>query len=216
MSQDYKQIEGRKVTENIYLCPDGKYRWIYELNMLKNPMILFTIWKIFGIVILIMLAFSFLLEVFDGDVKAWFTDFLLTPQILIVPGIILVLSLVAYLIVAASYGWKYMVLFEMDDKSVVHNQMPKQFEKAQALSWLTSMAGALTGNATAMGAGILASAKTSSSSTFENVKKVIRKRGYHTIMVNEIMEKNQVYADDADFDFVWEYITSRCTNAKIS
>ena len=30
------EIDGRKVTENIYLCPDGKYRWIYEYKMLKN------------------------------------------------------------------------------------------------------------------------------------------------------------------------------------
>ena len=35
--------EQTDVTKNIYKCPDGKYRWIYELNMLKNPMIALTI-----------------------------------------------------------------------------------------------------------------------------------------------------------------------------
>ncbi len=215
MSNGNEQISGQKVTENIYLCPDGKYRWTYELNMIKNPIILLTIWKIFGIIILIMLLFSFLLAVFDGDVKGWFTDFLFTPGILIIPGIFLVLSIVGYIIVAAMYGWKYMVLFEMDEEGVTHHQMPKQFEKAQAVSWLAAMAGAATGNYAAMGSGLLASSKSSSSSTFTSVKKVIRKRGLHTIKVNEVMEKNQVYADDADFDFVWDYITRRCTNAKI-
>ena len=99
MSNGNEQISGQKVTENIYLCPDGKYRWTYELNMIKNPIILLTIWKIFGIIILIMLLFSFLLAVFDGDVKGWFTDFLFTPGILIIPGIFLVLSIVGYIIV---------------------------------------------------------------------------------------------------------------------
>ena len=30
----------QKVTENILLCPDGKYRWVYEFEMLKNPTLL--------------------------------------------------------------------------------------------------------------------------------------------------------------------------------
>ena len=213
---DYNEkIEGQKVTENIYLCPDGKYRWTYELNMIKNPIILFTIWKIFGILILIMLVLSFFIELFDGDIKSWFTDFLFSPGILIVPGIMLVLSVIAYLIVSGSYGWKYMVLFEMDEDGVIHNQMPKQFEKAQALSWLTVMAGAVAGNYTTMGSGMLASAKSRSVSSFENVKKVIRKKGFNTIKVNEILEKNQVYASKEDYEFVWEYIVKRCPNAKI-
>ena len=215
MGDNNENIEGQKISENIYLCPDGKYRWTYELNMIKNPIILFTIWKIFGILILIMLAISFLIELFDGDIKSWFTDFLFTPGILIVPGIMLVLSIIAYLIVAGSYGWKYMVLFEMDEEGVIHHQMPKQFEKAKALSWLTVMAGAVAGNYTTMGSGLLASAKSKSVSSFESVKKVIRKKGFNTIKVNETLEKNQVYASDGDYEFVWDYITSRCKNARI-
>ncbi|MCR5672178.1 MAG: hypothetical protein K6F87_00505 [Lachnospiraceae bacterium] len=215
MSNSNERIEGQKVTENIYLCPDGKYRWIYELNMVKNPIILFTIWKIFGILILVMLSISFLIELFDGDIKSWFSDFLLSPGILIVPGIMLVLSVIAYLIVAATYGWKYMVLFEMDDEGVTHTQMAKQFEKAQALSWLTVMAGVVAGNMTTMGSGMLAASKTTSVSSFANVKKVIRKKSFNTIKVNETLEKNQIYAAKEDYDYVWDYIVCRCRNAKI-
>ncbi len=208
-------IEGRRVTENIYLCPDGKYRWIYELNMIKNPIILFTIWKIFLILILILFAFSFLLDLFEGNVRGWFEDFLLTPGVLIIPGIMFGLSIIGYLIVAGMYGWKYMVLFEMDEEGVVHHQMSKQFAKSEAMSWLAVMAGALTNSYSAMGAGILASTKSASASSFSAVKKVIKRKWFHTIKVNELLEKNQVYASDADFDFVWNYIVQRCTNAKI-
>lgn len=209
------QIEGQKVTENIYYCPDGKYRWMYELNMLKNPVILLTVWKIFGILILIQIAVSFLMDVFAGDVVGWVKDYFLTPGFLIIPGIFFVLSVISYFIVAAMYGWKYIVLFEMDDRGVDHIQMPKQFEKAQALSWLTMMAGFATGSFTAAGTGILAGSKSNSTSTFEVVRKVIKKKAFHCIKVNELVEKNQVYVEDADFDFVWNFITSHCTNAKI-
>lgn len=44
-----ERLSGKKVTENIYLCPDGKYRWYYEFPMMKNPTLLFTIWKVLGI-----------------------------------------------------------------------------------------------------------------------------------------------------------------------
>ncbi len=208
-------IEGQKVTENIYYCPDGKYRWIYELDMIKNPVILLTIWKIFGILVLIQITFSFVLALFEGGVSEWVSGYLFSPGILIVPGILFFLSIIAYVIVAFNYGWKYIVLFEMDEEGVIHNQMPKQFEKSQGLNWLTVMVGALAGNYTTMGSGLLASAKSSSVSTFTNVKKVVISRGFHLIRVNEPLEKNQVYAEKADFDFVCSFITQHCTNAKI-
>ena len=208
-------IKGQKVSENIYICPDGKYRWVYELDMLKNPIILFTIWQALGISILIMAFILFLIELFDGNVKNWIDGFLLTPELPIIAGVILLLSLIGYAIVAIMYGWKYMVLFEMDENGIVHNQMQKEFKKPEAMSWLTIMAGFVAGNPATMGAGILSATKTASSSSFKNVKKVIPKKRLHTIYVNEILEKNQIYVDDDDFDFVCYFITKRCSNAKI-
>ena len=123
-----KQIEGSKVTENIYYCSDGKYRWVYEFNMLKNPIILLTIWKILGIAALIILVFFFLIEVFDGNAAGWFTNYLLTPEVLIIPGILFGLSIIAYLIVALINGWKYIVLFEMDDNGVDRTKLRIQYE----------------------------------------------------------------------------------------
>ena len=210
-----EEIRGRKITGNIYYCPDGKYRWIYELNMLTNPIILLTIWKIFIILIIIQLVLAFLIELFERNVGGWVKDYLLSPGILIVPGILFGLSIIAYLIVAAIYGWKYIVLFEMDDNGIDHIQMQKQFEKAAGLAWLTAMAGFATNNFTTAGAGILAGSKSTSSSTFANVKKVISQKGLHCIRVNELLEKNQIYVADEDYEFVWEFITARCTNAKI-
>ena len=185
-------IKGQKVSENIYICSDGKYRWVYELDMLKNPIILFTIWQALDISILIMAFILFLIELFDGNVKNWIDGFLLTPELLIIAGVILLLSLIGYAIVAIMYGWKYMVLFEMDENGIVHNQMQKEFKKPEAMSWLTIMAGVVAGNPTTMGAGILSATKTASSSSFKNVKKVIPKKRLHTIYVNELLEKADI------------------------
>ena len=51
---------GERVTERVWRCPDGVYRWYYEYSMMKNPVILYTVWRVIGmslaIVFLIMWA----------------------------------------------------------------------------------------------------------------------------------------------------------------
>ena len=33
--------------------------------------------------------------------------------------------------------------------------------------------------------------------------------------VNQTLEKNQIYAADADFEFVKDFLLTRCSNAKV-
>ena len=40
---------GVQASENIRPCPDGVYRWTYEFDMLRNPTIMFSVWKVLGI-----------------------------------------------------------------------------------------------------------------------------------------------------------------------
>ena len=103
----------------------------------------------------------------------------------------------------------------MDEKEIAHIQMPKQFDKAQAMGWVTALAGLAGKSLPAMGAGVLAASKNSSTSVFADVKEVKGVRQQHTIRVNQMLNRNQVYADDPDYDFVWNFITGSCPQAKI-
>ena len=42
MKPKTQEKKPEQISEKIQLCPDGKYRWIYEYDMLKNPSILLT------------------------------------------------------------------------------------------------------------------------------------------------------------------------------
>lgn len=207
------KITGEKVTENIYRCPDGVYRWVYELNMLRNPVILITVFKVFGISALAVCAFVLGVDLIeDGHITLpasgeW------KVLLLLVLGLI-ALIVISYLILTAIYGWKYIVLFEMDEEKVVHIQMPKQYEKALALGWLTAMAGLAARSITTAGAGVLSAAKDTSTSRFKDVRKVKAYPRRHLIKVNERLEHNQVYAAKEDFAFVKDYIVSHCPNIK--
>ena len=197
---------------DIRLCPDGKYRWYYEYPMLKNPVILITIWKVMLIAGLAPALLVLFTSLSDGVLSA-LRAFITVYGIII--GIVFVLSCIAYFIVAATYGFKYIVLFEMDEDGVRHAQQEKQFKKAQAIGWLTALAGASRGDPGTTGAGLLAASKQSMTSVFKNVSTVIGQKSKNTIRVNQRLAKNQVYAKSEDYDFVWEYITSRCKKAKI-
>ncbi len=207
-------LKGDKVTENIWRCPDGIYRWTYEYNMKRNPTILFTVWKVMGIAIGAVYLFILILNLFAGSLKSLNDLWQASKIIVLMIGIFFVLSIISYLILAALYGWKYQVLFEMTDTSVTHIQMPKQFKKTEAIGWLTMLAGIAAKKPYMVGLGLNVAAKNSSTSEFKNVETVKVRRKRNTIHVNQLLDKNLVYAEDADFDFVEKFITERCTKAK--
>lgn len=201
-----KVMKGVQVTPGVYHCPDGKFRWIYEYDMVKNPVILFTVFNVLAIAALIIFAFTAILALAEGDLHSFKDLWDRSWPVFAILGVLLVIAIPSYLIVARSYGWRYMVLFEMDDAGVNHIQMPSQFKKAEALGWLSAMAGILAGSAGLSGAGILAASRSSLYSDFSKVKKIKVRKAFHTIKLNQHLVHNQVYAANEDFDFILNYI----------
>lgn len=198
--------QGEQVTPNIFLGKDGKYHWYYEFRMLRNPMILFTVFKVLGLSFLIVYLFVVSLTACDGGPRMWSGIWELTYGFAALMAVMLLLGVIAYVIVAAINGWRYCVMFEMDEHGVVHTQMPTQFKRAQAMATVLMLAGAASGNVGRTGQGMMVRGKQSSSSSWSSVREVIISRRHNTIKVNERLNHNQVYAEDADFDFVAKYI----------
>ena len=201
-----KTYQGKEVR----LCNDGKYRWVYEMNLLKNPTIFITVLKVMMISIAIVWLFGLIIGLGNMDL-----DYFLfwTKLSGIMLGIFVVLTIIGVLITAAILG-NYVVLFEMDEKEVTHIQMPRQVKKAEAIGLITALVGAMAKNPTTIGTGMLAASKTKSTSVFVNVRRVKARRRLNLIKVNQLLDKNQVYVPDEDFDFVYDFIKSRCTKAK--
>lgn len=207
------QLQNSQIT----LCPDGKYRWAYEFNLYRNPTILFVLFKIFGAIIGI--GFLIFLGINLADMVNGYAD---AEDLLgVVKGAVIfcvfwfALVTVSYYIYAAMQGGKYCVLFEMDDEGITHRQYVKQVEKAQLVGLINVLAGVAGGNPVQAGIGITSSVNTEMASSFQSVKSIKGYKRRGVIKVNEPLAKNQVYADGADYDFVFSYIAERCPNATV-
>lgn len=203
----------RQSDSRVTLYPDGKYRWVYEVSMLKNPSILFDVYKVLGICFgVVWLLILLLICIEDGFTFKNIWN--ITSGFLILYLVFLFIGYIAYVIVAWSYGWKYVVLFTLDEKELVHQQMPRQMKKARVLGVLTALVGAVAGKLGVMGSGVLAASRSTLTSELANVERLIPRRRLNLIKVNQLLFKNRVFVPDEDFDFVYDFLCQHCLKAK--
>ncbi len=215
-----------KACKGIELGADGKYRWVYELNMFKNPMILFTVWQIFLFAILICFVLLFAIifistidweDLFYIDFKPnylyWNNLWDDIKSILFGFGIVglgatFILGTIGYLILAIVMGGKEVMVFEMDNEGVNMMLQEKTYEKQTGLMWLVAVS-AMTGkNSNAMLDYALLT-KRSQYSSFSHSTTIIKKKAFRAIHLKQWFGFNTVYVEPEDFDFVWNYIVER-------
>ena len=106
------------VTPNIGLGPDGKYRWIYEMSLFRNPSLFVTVWKVFFFVCIGLFVMMALIQAFEGDLDGEAALNLL-GVCGIVLGVMTALVVISFLIYAAIMGGKYIAMFEMDEIQIL-------------------------------------------------------------------------------------------------
>lgn len=198
----------------VKLYEDGKYHWVYDLNLLKNPSVFIDVFKMLGMTIFIFGIILFLIQACSGNMSFKDMGFVLKITGLMA-AIFAVLGILGYLLYAAMSGWTYSVHFIMDEKGVVHEEAPKTKKVAKWVGFLTAMVGLFSRKPGVVGSGMLGASHMSMSTDFAVVRKVKALRRMNTVMVNETFSKNRVYVTKEDFDFVYDYISSRCPKAKI-
>jgi hypothetical protein len=197
------------------MCTDGKYRWVYELNLYKNPAIIKEVGRGILISLVIVLALIFGFEMIDG-IGTFAEKLQYVAELAgILFAIMLVITILGYLLYSYMMGGTYCALFEMDENGICNKAQEKHIKKAELISAITVIAGIASGRPGVVGTGMLASARTSMYTRFDSVKELEILPKQHLIRLNGTLDRNQVYAEEEDFAFVADYIRSRCRNAKV-
>lgn len=200
-------------TDRVTLGADGKYRWVYTLNLYKNPTVYVLVWSIFFVIILAIFAVVLLSDAIRWD------DFYPTRLVGDLKALgyamagMTALTGLGYLVYAAMMGGKYIVEFEMDQQGVLHRQTAAQAKKARKIGGATAASGLATGSLTRAGIGANAQ-RTEMYSDFAATRRVKACPRRHLVKVNARLSHNQVYAPAEDYDFVKNYIVEHCPNAR--
>ena len=184
----------------------AKYRWTYEMSLFKNPTVFLATAKAMGITVAITIFIIGLISLIADGFSADSFRFL-GELTLILVGIFAVLLVLGYLLYAAIMGGYYVVNFTMDEKTVVLSQSAKQAKKAENIGIAAMIMGAITRNRGAVSAGYNSAIRSTTTTEFSHVKKVVADKKHSVIKLRTI-GWDHVYADGADFDFAADWIRS--------
>ena len=204
--------KGIELSEKVTLYEDGKYRWLYELNMYKNPSIFYTVAKVVGISAFLPLAVLLFVTMREGHSLSQIMKEMIPVYIVI--ALMIPITGFSYWFVAHRYDGVYCMVYEMDENGVEFRQIDKQFEKQKVIAKLAAFTGALTGNLGLLGSALYNMTAQSAYSDFNKVYSVRSFKERNLIKVNSPFLFNQVYAQDEDFDFVENFIRDHCPRVR--
>lgn len=200
---------GQGLPSGISMDQQGTLRWQYEQDMWKHPVVLILIIKIFYAICMGLGAFLFALCALDGDVMEGLKMFVIVG--LGIGTLMAVLALMAWGLMSLARGGKYCFEFEMNEKMVVHHATQQEKNRRRTILGLLFFLSPQRSLSTAA----LAMTPVSMATSYDEVKTIEAVREHDLIKVNGTLDRNQVYAAPEQYDFVWNYIVSRCPQAKI-
>ena len=200
--------------KNISIDENGKYVWEYEVDLYQNKVIFDLIMKIltgiFAFIVIVMTALIIMDGSFDWE-GMWFFLKIAIPIFLFV----YVLGFLSYRYYAYSLGGVYHMRFEMDEEGINHIPMQREREYSRKVGIFSMLVGLFTRNVGQVGSGFYVATLENVYSRYDRVTSVKADRKHDLINVNYVTLNNQVYVGKEDYDFVFDYIASRCPKARI-
>ena len=194
----------------IYQEEDGTYDWIYCMNMMKDLSMLKFYYKVIGLCflpIILLMIWMALTGRFD-----W-SSFLVVMLCFVV---VLLIVLFAVWLVNKLFQSKYMLIYQMNNEGLTFSQTTDQAEMTRTIAAASAAASAAGGHTGGVISGSgMALSPNAYYSEFSKVRSVRGVRKDNLIWVNTFLQFQQVYVPAGSYDFVWNYITQRCVNARI-
>ena len=109
-----------------------------------------------------------------------------------------------------------MLIYQMNNEGITFSQTTDQAAMTRAVAAASAAVSAAGGNTGGVISGTGMTLRANAyHSKFEKVRSVKGNRADNLIWVNTFLQYQQVYVPKSAYNFVWNYITERCVNAKI-
>lgn len=201
-------MDDKSVNQDFRLCDDGVYRWVYVYDLWKNYTVILEIEKIFILTAMVIMIIQGLLGIREkGIVKRLISA---AQEAGVILAVMTGLLLISYPIYGLLSKGKYCVLFEMDDRSIMHTRMEKEVKREELVEWLWAANEILDSRLLSTGLSIATASEASMETVFADVRKVTVSRKGKTITLRCRITRNQVYVPDDEFEFIRDFILERC------
>lgn len=125
------------------------------------------------------------------------------------------LFMIVWLIMAKARGGWYVVEHMMDENRVVYLSTPEEQRKMHGWT-LASFILAIAGdNMTVATNSVALAGAERFDSEYTDVREIQAVKHRDLIKVNNILQRNTIYAAPHQYDFVYKYIVSHCPDAKV-
>ena len=198
--------------DRVKKCDDGKYRWIYELSLSRNPSVFYTLCKVVIISYFAPLLVLMVVSAREGsmiDTLKW-----IAPIYLLCGLVLAIVVGLTYYFIYRYYNGSFTFLYEMDEESITLNRYGDDVDKTKLIGQISALTGVLTGSAGLAGSGSYVAASNSARSNFRSVYSIKPYPERDLIKVNSPFLFNEIYVNKQDYDFVLEYIRSHVEQAK--
>ena len=148
-------------------------QWEIYVPIFKNRFIMKGIGIAIGIPFGIVIAFIIITA--GGDIFGTDAKYAL--------GLIVLLFVLAFLLVIIVYGGKYAPGFIVDETGIINYTQEKQAKRSRIINGLLVALGAVSGNPTAMGTGMIAQSRQVMRIKWKSIRKVKYDAKRHTILV---------------------------------
>lgn len=206
--------ENLRQTTRLFKDEQGIYHWAYSLPMFKNFSILRTVMKGMCFAFLVVLCIPAYIIIRNGISIDDLGLVLGIPLLCI--GIVAIIAVGCYFLVAWIYGGQYMSIYSMDEHKIGVYQPTDQADKNKVIAAFTTTAGVIDGNLGLVFGSIAMTGTQIVETNFSSIRSLKLFPELQEIRVHSFLTWYTIYVCPEDYELVAEFITSRSVNAKIA
>lgn len=197
--------------EGIFRDDQGAYHWVYHLDMKKNPVPLFMLFKIvFGSCAFTGVFVSPVALLNGSALSEALTAFAIT--VFGIGGALLLLTWIVWCILLPIHGSQYSVEHLMSEDRVEHLQTQEEQVQSSRMKKVVFVLALLSDDPSSVGMAV--GAQEHLISSYRDVRKITAEPRHDLIKVVNLLQHNHIYAYPHQYEFVWSYLTSHCPHAK--